>query len=141
MIPREALSYIANNEGSRSRPYICTAGKLTIGRGRNLDDKGLSPVEIEFLFQNDISDAFIDANTFYSDFNMLDDVRKTVILDMVYQLGLPKLLQFKKFRAFVIAQDYKKAAAEILDSKYAKTDTPSRAYRNSLMMEKGEWVE
>ena len=30
------------NEGLRSKPYVDTVGKVTIGVGRNLTDRGLS---------------------------------------------------------------------------------------------------
>jgi lysozyme len=41
-------------EGLRLKPYRCTAGKLTIGIGRNLDDCGISQTEAYVLLENDI---------------------------------------------------------------------------------------
>lgn len=40
------------DEGLELKPYKCTVGKLTIGIGRNLDDKRLTMKEIDFLKTN-----------------------------------------------------------------------------------------
>ena len=54
----EKLMYrLIEEEGMKLKPYRCPAGKLTIGVGRNLEDKGLSNEEALFLLQNDIIEA------------------------------------------------------------------------------------
>lgn len=45
---------LRNDEGVRFKPYRDTVGKLTIGVGRNLDDRGISPGEADYLLANDI---------------------------------------------------------------------------------------
>jgi lysozyme len=45
---------LIRQEGNRKFPYECTAGKLTIGVGRNLDDMGLTEDEVLYLLDNDI---------------------------------------------------------------------------------------
>ena len=40
---------LTRHEGKRAYPYRCPAGKLSIGVGRNLEDKGLSEEEIEYI--------------------------------------------------------------------------------------------
>ena len=45
---------LVRHEGLRLKPYRCTAGKLTIGIGRNLDDCGISQTEAYLLLENDI---------------------------------------------------------------------------------------
>ncbi len=52
-----AKKMIKGNEGMRLKPYRCSAGKLTIGYGRNLDDRGISAHEANDLFENDLIDA------------------------------------------------------------------------------------
>ena len=42
------------HEGLKLTPYRCTADKLTIGVGRNLDDVGITQDEAEYLLDNDI---------------------------------------------------------------------------------------
>jgi len=36
------VDQIIEHEGLKLKPYHCPAGKLTIGVGRNLEDKGIS---------------------------------------------------------------------------------------------------
>jgi lysozyme len=43
------------DEGLRLIPYRCTAGKLTIGIGRNIEDNGITKAEALYLLINDIS--------------------------------------------------------------------------------------
>ena len=43
------------HEGLKLEPYQCTAGKLTIGVGRNLDDVGITKEEATYMLENDIA--------------------------------------------------------------------------------------
>ena len=47
---------LKRHEGKRRYPYRCTAGKLTIAYGRNLEDKGLSVKEMEYILGKGLSD-------------------------------------------------------------------------------------
>ena len=49
------IGMLKRHEGLRLKPYQDTIGKLTIGYGRNLDDRGISKEEAEYLLRNDIS--------------------------------------------------------------------------------------
>lgn len=51
----------------------------------------------------------------------------SVVTEMAYQMGLPTLQQFKKFKKAIEDGDYQRAADEMLDSKWAKQDSPERA--------------
>jgi lysozyme len=48
------LDLIEHHEGHRAFAYYDIVGKLTIGVGRNLTDRGLSDDEINLLFINDM---------------------------------------------------------------------------------------
>ena len=48
------LSELCRDEGFKDKPYTCSAGKISIGIGRNLEDVGLSRDEILYLYRNDI---------------------------------------------------------------------------------------
>jgi len=56
----QAKKLIKLHEGFRTHPYRCTAGKLTIGYGRNLDDVGILETEAEHMLGNDMADCCID---------------------------------------------------------------------------------
>ena len=129
--------FLKFNEGVRLRTYLCGAGKKTIGWGRNLDDNGISQDEAELMLKNDLEvckEALYDIFGFEV-FLLLSDRRKMVLTDLMYNLGKTRFKTFKKMIRAVKDKDYFEAAAQILDSKYAKKDVPNRAKRNAKIME------
>ncbi len=125
------------DEGMRLKPYRDTVGKLTIGVGRNLDDVGISEDEALYLLSNDIKKAREDVKKVFGEmFHELDPVRQAVLIDMMFNLGLPRFLGFKKFIQAVKEKDFSKASQEMLDSRWAK-QVKSRAERLSYMMKTG----
>jgi lysozyme len=126
------------HEGKRYKPYTDTVGKLTIGIGRNLTDRGLSEDEVQLLFSNDIRIATQELERFFPWTMHLDPVRKAVLVDMSFNMGMPVLRQFKHTLGFVERGEYKDAAFAMLQSKWAK-QVGSRALRLSKMMDTGEW--
>ena len=129
---------LIEHEGLRLRPYQCSAGKLTIGVGRNLEDRGISSDEALMLFDNDMKDAIKDAMTLKW-FPKLNPARQGVIVDMIFNLGLGRFLLFKKTTALMAVGDYEGAAAEMLNSKWAG-QVGKRATRLAQMMTTGKWV-
>ena len=83
-----------SNEGVRKYPYRCSAGKLTIGIGRNLEDKGLSDSEVMYLFDNDLQDTQDSAESIFEDFSQYALEEQTVILDMLFNLGTTRFKTF-----------------------------------------------
>ena len=124
------------HEGLRKKPYRCTAGKLTIGVGRNLDDKGISELEALYLLWNDMKDV-MDALDRYAWYRQLDPVRQKVMIDMAYNLGMAGLLKFRKMIAALELGDYQAAADQMLDSRWAR-QVKTRADRLAEMMRTGE---
>lgn len=119
---------IKENEGLSLKPYYCTEGKLTIGYGRNLEDRGITTEEAEYLLRNDLRECVADLEklTFWS---KLNEARQAVLFDMRFQLGLGGLMGFKNMLAALEREDYEAAAVELMDSRYAQ-QTPNRAKRN-----------
>lgn len=87
---------IENFESLELKPYICPAGKLTIGFGRNLQDNGITRNEAEILLDNDLLNTKLELEDRLPIFTKLDDVRQDVLIQMAYNMGVPKLLGFKK---------------------------------------------
>jgi len=112
-------SWLREEEGYRRFMYLDTEGIPTIGYGRNLKDVGINPVEAEFLLRNDMQSALIGAASFPW-FDALSDLRKAVITDMIFNMGLLRFKTFKKMLFAVTNKDYPGAALEMLDSKWAK---------------------
>ena len=129
---------LGRHEGLRLKPYRCTAGKLTIGIGRNLDDCGISQSEAYVMLINDIMNCEKQLQSKIPDiYNGLDEVRKSVLLNMCFNLGINGLLGFKNTLAFVKAGDWERAANNMLVSRWAK-QVGRRAIELSELMRKGK---
>jgi len=155
------LEYIQHWEGFISKPYRCPAGKLTIGYGRNIQDRPLSAAEYRILFPGlTISEAM---KAIYSSgvskekailllkhdldniiFQMksekwltnLSRNRKIVIYDMCYNLGYYGLLKFRKMIKAIRECDYEEASNEIKSSRYYD-QVGKRAKANCYVMRLG----
>ena len=110
--------WIKNNEGYKSHLYKDSVDKLTIGWGRNIQDKGVSFDEAELMFENDLKNAINDIADFPWYIFAPDDVKKALV-HMSFNLGLPRLLTFKKMIQALKNKNYRVAAMEVLDSKWA----------------------
>jgi len=129
---------LVRHEGLRLKPYRCTAGKLTIGIGRNLDDRGISQKEAYAMLERDI----VDCEQWLIDeipevYNKLDEVRQSVLLNMCFNLGIGGLLEFNNTLAYIAAGDWERAANGMLASKWAK-QVGRRAIELSELMRKGK---
>lgn len=125
------------HEGKKSKPYKDTVGKLTIGIGRNLDDVGLSEDEIQYLFKNDIARVMRDLDRNLPWWRTLDPVRRLVLIDMCFNLGIGGLLEFKNTLAFIQKKMWTSASQNMLKSLWAK-QVGRRAIRLAKMMETGK---
>lgn len=117
---RKLINQLKQDEDFRSKPYFCTSGKLTIGYGRNIEDRGISEKEAECLLVNDIKSARIDCEVVFPNFDCyVKDVRYALI-NMMFNLGMPKFLGFKNMIRAVKEEAWSKAADEVLNSRYAE---------------------
>lgn len=130
---------IAEFEGFRSKVYKCPAGKLTIGYGRNVQDVGITEAEASRLLYNDIDSCIAKLVDELPWFESLNLPRQAAMIDLVFNLGMAKLLTFKKFIAAMEACKYRTAKEELLDSAYAK-QVGHRAVENADMICDGEWL-
>lgn len=138
VIDREAMiRQLRLHERERLKPYRCTSGKLTIGVGRNIEDRGITAAESAYLLGNDIDGFYVALQKALPWINQLDEVRQRVLLDMAFNLGIQGLLTFKKTLAAIKAGDYKKAGPMMLDSRWAG-QVGERADRLSAMMVTGK---
>lgn len=130
----DVSSLIKKHEGLRLKPYKCSAGRVTVGYGRNLDDVGINLTEAEMMLENDIRRTTLELMTF-SWYSSLDAVRRAALVDMLYNLGMPRFMGFKKMLAALDAGDYEETAVQMLDSKWA-TQVGSRATELAEMIRK-----
>lgn len=130
---------LKRHEGLRLKPYKCSAGKLTIGYGRNLEDVGISEREAEYLLERDIDKAVADLSRAFDWFGRLDSVRQDVVINMTFNIGLTRLFGFRRMIAALDRGDFNSAADEMLDSKWAR-QVKGRAKELSRQMKLGEYT-
>ena len=153
MIIERLEATLARDEGKDLKRHDVD-GIAHIGVGRNLEGRGLTDEEMEYLdvtdedelheiteeqskylFENDLQLATeICYNIIGDGFNNLSDVRQEVLLNMAFNMGEPRLRRFKKMWAAIEEQDWEEAADEMLDSKAAK-QTGKRYERLANAME------
>ena len=136
------ITMLKRHEGVETHAYECSEGKTTVGVGRNIDQRGgmgLSPDEVDYLLENDIERVIKELAGEYSWFNDLDDVRKDAMIDIAFNLGATRLRGFRRALAAMEAGNYKEAATEFLDSRWAK-QVGGRAIELTDMIASGEYV-
>lgn len=112
---------LLEHEGLKLKPYRCPAGKLTIGVGRNLEERGISEEEALYLLDNDISECIKDLQKIFTDaesFATLPENVQRVLIDMRFNLGASGFRCFKKMIKAVKDRDFTRAALEMQDSKW-----------------------
>ena len=132
---QKLIENLKRHEGLRLKPYLCSEGKITIGFGRNLEDMGISEKEAEMLLMSDIQRCYQELDVF-SWFHDLDQVRQEAMVNMLFNLGLPTFLEFKRTLKFMAEGAYSQAAVEMLDSKWAN-QVGDRAKELAYMVETG----
>jgi len=129
---------LIRDEGLRLKPYKDSVGKTTIGVGRNLDDVGISREEALTLLETDIDRASAWVRTQLPWSLNLNEARQAALVNMAFNMG-ERLTTFAQFLRKLQAEDYAGAAAEMLDSLWAK-QVGDRAHRLASQIETGEWV-
>ena len=132
----ELRSMLVLHEGLRLFPYRCTAGKITIGVGRNLDDVGITQAEAFALLERDIDTVEADLDRTWPWWRQMTDARQQVLADMCFNLGLGRLKGFVNTIAHMKRGDYEAAAEGMLDSLWAR-QVGVRAQRLAKMMREG----
>lgn len=124
-------------EGLELKVYRCSSGKLTIGYGRNLEDNGITKQEADMLFERDFTTAEAQARVLVTSLGKnwikFPEQRLYVLTDMIFNMGYTNVLKFKKTLAAIKADDYDKAAKEMLDSDWAR-QTGRRATTLAALM-------
>lgn len=132
---------LRRHEGVETHAYKCTAGKITIGVGRNIDPAGgigLSEDEILCMLENDIARTVFELGREFAFFSGLDDVRRDALIDLCFNVGITSLRNFKMANAAMAEDDYDKAADEYMDSRWA-SQVGNRAKEICAMIRTGEY--
>ena len=146
-------------EGLKLQVYKDTLGIDTIGIGRNLEDRGITKQELDeldipsidhvyeygiteadavYLATNDVQIVEEELVRAHPCVDRLDSVRQLIVIDMAFNLGVPRLCKFKKMWAAIHEEQYDVAAKEMLDSRWAR-QVKGRATKLANAMHNGEF--
>jgi len=129
----EVKQSIIAHEGKVNKIYKDHLGNATFGIGHlvlptdDLEEGVEYPDEkIMEIFDKDFQIALDDAKSIIDE----DSIPKeafSVLIEMCFQLGKPRVLKFKRFLYHLNKCEFLEAADEMEDSKWCKVDTPKRA--------------
>ena len=123
MINDKLIEMLKVHEGVETHAYKCSASKITIGVGRNIDPEGgigLSEDEIDYLLQNDIDRITTELDFESGWFSDLNEARQDAMIDISFNLGQTRLRKFQKALTAMAQSNWNTAADEFMDSKWSK---------------------
>ena len=131
----EVMNMIKQHEGFREHVYLDTVGVPTGGWGHAFHEGSSLPQSIwNEIFWIDYSQAADDYETLGFD---LDPVRRAVVIDMLFNLGLVRFSRFKNTIKAIRAGDWEQAAKGMENSLWY-SQVRTRAVRLVRMMRTGE---
>lgn len=114
-------------------------GNLTLGIGWNIQVIGCPKPIAEFVAMYFVNEADAQLSKALDFYDSLDEVRKVVLCDMGFNMGVPKLLEFHDTLNYVKRGNYHAASVDMLNSEWAR-QVGKRAIRLSKMMDSGQWT-
>ena len=133
------IAELRRDEGVVRHAYQDSLGFWTIGVGRLIDRRrggGLSEAEIDLLLANDVERVEVGLDQRLPWWRGLDPVRRRVLVNMGFNLGVEGLLGFRRTLRAVESERYYDAAVGMLRSKWAG-QVGARATRLAAMMREG----
>ena len=126
------------DEGVKYEIYNDHLGYATFGIGHLVIDSdpehgqeigtAVSEDRVIEAFNSDVQTVLADCEQLYYGFNVLPEEVQLIIANMMFNMGRPRLSKFKGMKAGVDAQDWNKAADEMIDSAWYR-QVPNRAGR------------
>lgn len=123
---QDYYTHIKASEGYRNTVYKCSAGFLTVGLGTNLDARKIkarvgqkfSDAQIQAWAREDIMGAEQIAKRVFPSFNKQPRQVQILLVSLSYNMGEGGIRKFKDFKTAIEKRNYKKAAAELKDSRW-----------------------
>lgn len=114
----QLLASVKAHEGCKLKPYRDSLGVLTVGYGHNLEQE-ITQADAEVWLIQDLKKAISELDRAFPGWKEHSEVRQNVLIEMVFNIGAPRLAGFLRFWAALRAKDYKQAAREMLKSRWA----------------------
>jgi lysozyme len=130
-VDQSVQAWIKQDEGLKLETYVDTTGHLTVGWGRNLQN-GIRLDEAELMFQNDLAQT-VNELLQQPWYGSLPHNVQNALINMNFNLGITKLLEFKDMITALEHKNYRAAAQAALNSLWAK-QVPNRAKEIAVMI-------
>ena len=149
---KQLLKSVKKHEGLRTEAYQDSKGIWTCGYGRNLEEAGVDPVYAQFVcisedqaevwLIEDLDIAMDDAKSF-PQFGKMNRARRNVFVEMNFQMGRTRVAKFENMLGSISLDtsvkptNWEIVSNHMLDSKWAREDSPSRAIALAKTMRSG----
>lgn len=148
---------IGAHEGTSAAPYPDSKKLWTVGRGTCLETNPITGQQWKYLLDNALIDVTLSEDGMdylvsakvnevvralergLSNWDQINDVRQNCLVEMGYQISGYGCLSFPKMKSAVERGDWKEAAKQGMESKWAREDSPNRARDMMRILEKGAW--
>ena len=131
------IADLIRDEGVRLMPYRDTVGKLTIGVGRNLDDRGITDHEAGVMLATDVDVVCMELDARAPWWRGMKSSAQLGLANMCFNMGWPRLSKFQNMLSALKKGDCETAATEALNSQWAR-QVGSRATRIAYLYRSGE---
>jgi lysozyme len=130
---------IKQHEGYREQVYYDTVGVPTGGYGHAFLNGSRLPQSVcDILFECDYQSSVRSFKMFASQYGLdLNDVRRGILINMFFNMGYYRVIQFKKMILALQRKDWDLAADEMMDSKWYR-QVGYRGIELVKLMRKGE---
>jgi lysozyme len=134
----QLINQLKRHEGVKLKPYKCSAGKLTIGVGKNIEDNGITLEEAEYLLQNDIAEARSQLLNSFPWMSTLNDARISAMINFTFNVGIGTVKKFKNALEHLKNREFDEAATEMLNSRWSE-QVGARSKEIADQIRTGKW--
>lgn len=141
------------DEGVKYEIYLDHLGLPTFGVGHLILDSDpeegmevgtpVSEERVRLCFETDLDYAIAECQVLYKNWQFLPSEVQEILVNMMFNMGRPRLSKFRKFNAAISRKDWQEASKEGRDSKWYRQVT-NRAERLMKRLENmngvNEWV-
>ena len=120
MTDDQIKAMIKGHEGYKDHVYLDSLGNPMCGCGHNLaNDSKVPEKAAQAFFNQDFREASANYLALMREYNLnLDEIRRAVLIDMLFNMGYSKVCGFTKMLAALMNNDFERAADEMENSKW-----------------------
>ena len=140
----QVQAQLAIDEGVVNAVYLDSLGYATFGIGHLILERDpeygldvgtpISEKRVTEVFQSDLDNAISECQVLYGMWCTFPEEVQEILVNMLFNLGRPRLSRFRNFKKAVDSHDWKQAAIDGRDSKWYQ-QVGNRAERLMVRME------